>query len=173
MNLKQSIAIGLAAAPLFASFGCGGGGEKKTTASPPAAQTKQEKPTLQPKQEQKQPQEQKQQQPQEQQELTVKNKLENVVLEVTGFRMPGGKVELFTTISNNSGEGVTIKEAVIAVEFYESNGSFMGSDWGKFDNVNLYIPAGEERRHTFTMVDPKCPHFEGYANYRYEYLLGK
>lgn len=156
MIFKKSIAIGLAAAALFASFGCGGG-EKKTTTTPPAAETNQEKTTPQAKQ----------------QQPTVKNKLENIVLDVPHFNMPGGKANLFVNITNNNSEGVIIKEAIIAIEFKDSNGNFIWSGCTQFDNVNLYIPAGEERRHSFTILDSKCPRYDGYADYRYEYVFGK
>ena len=44
MNLKKSIAIGLAATALFASFGCGDSGKQSGSGSPPSASMQQNKP---------------------------------------------------------------------------------------------------------------------------------
>lgn len=164
MNLKKSIAIPLAATALFASFGCGSGGEKKTSSPPPAAETKQEKTVERQKQDQKL---------QEQQPPTVKNKLEKIVLEIPQFNMPGGKVILFTNIINNNSAGVTIKEAIIAVEIKDLNGDLIWSDFGHCDNVNLYIPAGETRHHTFTITNSQCPSYDGYAGCHFTWTFGK
>ena len=159
MNLKKSIAIGLAVAAAFASFGCGGGGEKKNTAPPPSVNAKQEK--------------QVQQQPQEQHPPTVKNKAENIVLEIGQIRMPGGRAVLETTITNNNGSGITIKEAIIAFQIKDGNGAPIWSDGSHFENVNLYIPAGEQRLHNFTINNPQCPAYEGQWQAEWKYVFGK
>lgn len=156
MNLKKSIAIGLIATAAFASFGCGDSGKKSGAAD------------TQPKQQQTQPEKQ-----QEQQVVTVKNELSNIVLDVPRFEMTNGKVTLMAVITNNNSEGVTIQEAIIEAQFDDPNGQLIWNGWGQFENVNLYIPAGEERRHTFTINGANCPHYEGSARIHTHYLFGK
>lgn len=164
MNLKKTIVIALAATALFASFGCGSGGEKKTPSSPHAAETKQEKTVEEQKQDQKL---------QEQQPPTVKNKLENIVFELSQYNMPGGKLNLIANITNNNSEGITIKEAIIAVELRDMNGDFIWSDWAQFDNVNLYIPARETRRHEFIITNSNCPSYDGGVHCNVNWIFGK
>lgn len=158
MNFKQSIAIGLIAMAVFTSFGCGNSGEKNGVSD------------TQPKQQLTQ---QKQEEQQEQQVVMVKNELSNIVLEVPNFEMSGGKATLGATITNKNSEGVTIKEAIIEAQFDDLNGQLIWKGWTHFDNINLYIPAGEQRRYTFNIIDPGCPHYEGKAMVYTRYVFGK
>ena len=155
MNFKKSIAIGLIAMAVFTSFGCGNSGKKSG-----AADTQPKQQLTQQKQE-------------EQQVVMVKNELSNIVLEVPNFDMSGGKATLGATITNKNSEGVTIKEAIIEAQFDDLNGQLIWKGWTHFDNINLYIPAGEQRRYTFNIIDPGCPHYEGKAMVYTRYVFGK
>lgn len=155
MNFKKSIAIGLIAMAVFTSFGCGNSGKKSG-----AADTQPKQQLTQQKQE-------------EQQVVMVKNELSNIVLEVPNFEMSGEKATLGATITNKNSEGVTIKEAIIEAQFDDLNGQLIWKGWTHFDNINLYIPAGEQRRYTFNIIDPGCPHYEGKAMVYTRYVFGK
>lgn len=155
MNLKKLIAVGLIVTAAFTSFGCGDSGKKSG-----AADTQSNQQQTQHKQ-------------QEQQVVTVKNELSNIVLEVPRFEMSGGKASLMVTITNNNKEGVTIQEGIIEAKFDDPNGQLIWQGWSYFEGINLYIPAGEQRRHTFNIIDPNCPHYEGKAMIHTRYVFGK
>ncbi|SHI70311.1 hypothetical protein SAMN02745671_01412 [Anaerovibrio lipolyticus DSM 3074] len=171
MNLKKLIAIGLIVTAAFVSFGCGDSGEKTGVAD---KQPEQQQTQLKQTEKQQDTQQEKQQEKQQEtQEVAVKNELSNLVLDVPRFEMFGGKASLMVTITNNNKEGVTIKEGIIEAEFDDPNGQLIWKGWSYFDGINLYIPAGEQRRHTFHIIDSNCPNYEGKAMIHTRYVFGK
>ena len=79
--------------------------------------------------------------------------------EVQMFAGQGTKIA--GTLTNYGDMGATVNVAQLSVQVTDVNGNPIWSDFGTFNNVNVYVAPGATLRHAFNLRNLSCPSYTG------------
>lgn len=89
------------------------------------------------------------------------NAAAHITFNATSVNLPGGCTEIEGVFLNSGDSGATVYAAAMKVNISDTNGNHIWSDSCNFSNMSVYVPAGSQIRHRFTIHNGKCPRYNG------------